>query len=133
MNSDTKLIRQSRVQRKTPADTVTTTRLSILDNTAVGFAPCAAIWLYDSSPSFKKSESEDHQSLLLESLCQTLDSYPHWSGQLSWDNSDPAVVGRRTAGRLLVTYGSPNDPGVDFRTVEYPAILESICPSIIER
>ncbi|KAH8900469.1 hypothetical protein GQ53DRAFT_740555 [Thozetella sp. PMI_491] len=133
MAENNEAVYSTRVRVATSGVKPTSTKLSITDCTAIGFGPCSAVWLYDRSEAIGLLSKDDFTSLLQKSLSQTLSSYPHWAGQLSWDNSDPAEAGRRTAGRLVVSYGTSNDPGVEFRRVEYPAALKNLCPSVDER
>ena len=97
MAQDIRVVHSSRVHPASSAKEPTTTRLSLLDCTVVGFAPCSAIWLYDRSETFDRLSQDDFVSLLQRSLSQTLNSYPQWAGQLSWDVSEPAAAGRRTS------------------------------------
>lgn len=119
-------------QRVFPAAPVTggekVVRLSIIDATVTRFSPCAAVWLYDAI------EASRNADLLLahlqQALCETLDDYPHFAGQLRWatDNSQPLRLGRP-----VVHYGTEEDPGVDFTVAEYDCLLAELVPSEEER
>ncbi|KAI1760468.1 transferase family protein [Hypoxylon sp. FL1150] len=111
-----------------------TTKLSILDASVARFAPCSAIWLYD-----RAEKADAHDPLLFEhfekALKQTLNDFPHFSGQLRWTtkesverDSDPSYIGRP-----VVEYGAGGGPGVELVVAEASRKLSAIVPSHEER
>ncbi|RDX39957.1 hypothetical protein OH76DRAFT_1413266 [Lentinus brumalis] len=68
---------------------------------------------------------------LTQSLRKTIDSYPQWAGQLHWIPYDLAKGQRQ--GRVAVTYGSPDDPGVELVLTRYPETLASLVPGHEDR
>ncbi|KAI0113117.1 transferase family protein [Daldinia grandis] len=112
----------------------TTTKLSILDASVARFAPCGAIWLYDRA---ENADSRDPTLFerLEKALRQTLDDYPHFSGQLRWASEElvKGDVNPRYIGRPVVVYGSPGDPGVELTIVEDSRELDALVPSQDER
>ncbi|KAH0582913.1 hypothetical protein H2248_010814 [Termitomyces sp. 'cryptogamus'] len=84
---------------------LTHTPLSILDAAVVRYSPSAGVWI------FKDAPSVDHLSV---SLNITLDAYPQWSGQLQWTPYNPNGDHTQRLQRLMLSYGSPDDPGVEF-------------------
>ncbi|KAI1208153.1 transferase family protein [Annulohypoxylon truncatum] len=111
----------------------TTTKLSILDASVARFAPCSAIWLYD-----RTEKANAHDPIVFErletALSRTLDDYSHFSGQLRWASKEHVEndVNPRY-GRPIVTYGTPDDPGVELVIAEDARDLSSIVPSPNER
>ncbi|KAI0827278.1 transferase family-domain-containing protein [Trametes gibbosa] len=89
-------------------------------HTVVRFAITNAGWYYDHPGNDVGQLSPD---LLTESLRKTLDAYPQWAGQLEWLPSE----GQRQ-GRACITYGSPNDPGVELILARCSASLPSLVP-----
>ncbi|KUI52823.1 Rosmarinate synthase [Cytospora mali] len=117
-----------------PAEQATTTRLSIADATVVRFTPCAAVWLYE------RSEKSQDSGLLLDhlelSLRQTLDSFPHFAGQLRWATQkdvEPWDLNPRCLGRPVVSYGTADDPGVGLVLAEHDRDLSDVVPGAEER
>ncbi|KAI0406758.1 transferase [Xylaria palmicola] len=112
----------------------TVTLLSIADATVARFSTCGAIWFYD-----KKDGLDANNHWVFErlesALSTTLDSYPHYAGQLQWatkqhveESSNPRYIGRP-----LTAFGSPDDPGVELVIVDDDRELSAIVPSIEER
>lgn len=120
---------------RTPAEQATVTKLSIVDATVARFAPCAAVWLYE------KTEPTPDGALLFDhleaSLLQTLDSFPHFAGQLRWatkeDEVKPGDPNPRHLGRPVVAYGTARDPGVGLMLAEYDRELGDVVPGLEER
>ncbi|KAI1478041.1 hypothetical protein K445DRAFT_320133 [Daldinia sp. EC12] len=112
----------------------TTTKLSILDASVARFAPCGAIWLYDGA---ENADSRDPVLFerLEKSLRQTLDDYSHFAGQLRWASEElvKGDINPRHIGRPAVTYGNPNDPGVELVIVKSSKELSDVVPSQDER
>ncbi|KAI0899287.1 transferase family protein [Annulohypoxylon nitens] len=112
----------------------TTTKLSILDASVARFAPCSAIWLYDRT---EKADARDPTVFerLEEALRRTLDDCPHFSGQLRWASKELVENEANTPyiGRPIVTYGTPEDPGVELIIAEDTRELSAVVPSQEER
>ncbi|KAG6810195.1 hypothetical protein H0H92_012930 [Tricholoma furcatifolium] len=89
----------------TSSPKLTHTPLSILDSAVVRYAPSAGIWIFEKAPSIEG---------LTESLKVTLDAYPQWSGQLQWASYNPRGGHTERFQRLILSYGTSNDPGVEF-------------------
>ncbi|KAI6091582.1 transferase family protein [Hypoxylon rubiginosum] len=112
----------------------TTTKLSILDASVARFAPCSAIWLYD-----RAQKADAHDPLLFErfeeALKQTLNDYPHFSGQLRWATKESVKgdVNPNYIGRPVVEYGAGEGPGVELVVAEDSRELAAIVPSHEER
>lgn len=106
-----------------------TTRLSIIDATVARFSPCAAVWLYDADEAAR--DTDLLLAHLQQTLCETLDDYPHFAGQLRWatDAREPSKVGRP-----MVVYGAEDeDPGVEFTVAAYDCPLAELVPSEEDR
>lgn len=105
-----------------------TSSLSVIDATVARFSPCAAVWLYDAS------ETSRNTDLLFERLKQalreTLNEYPHFTGQLRWATDDNKGT---QLGRPVVVYGAEEDPGVDFIVAAHNRSLSELVPSEEER
>lgn len=120
---------------KTPTEQATVTKLSIVDATVARFAPCAAVWLYE------KNEPSETGALLFDhletSLLQTLDSFPHFAGQLRWstkeDEVKPGDPNPHYLGRPVVAFGTADDPGVGLILAEYDRELGDVVPGTEER
>lgn len=132
MGKQGRMLMRERISPSAAPVEARTVPLSILDNTAARFTYCSAIWSFHSSHRLD-FQAEGLPALLKTSLQRTLSSYPAWAGQLHWDLRHESEAGRRTGGRLLVTYGSKQDPGVDFVVVEESLPLARVCPSVEER
>ncbi|KAF4534200.1 Transferase family protein [Lasiodiplodia theobromae] len=78
-----------------------TAPLSILDATVANFTPTETVLAYDTPAPTPTS--------LLEALRRVLDGYPQWCGSLHCLPFDAAT---RRHGRLGLTWGRPDDPGV---------------------
>src|ERR1700753_42896 len=84
--------------------------LSIIDSTVANFAPTEVVLFYDPAPSRKPAQ------LLIKHLRQgleiTLDAYPQWCGRLHRSDYGPGSQGHtKRYGRLVLTFGSEDDPG----------------------
>ncbi|KAI0752545.1 hypothetical protein C8Q80DRAFT_1302188 [Daedaleopsis nitida] len=108
--------------------TVHTTPLSILDNSVVRFALTSAVWYFDPGDDATNGLSSTE---LADSLQITVYSYPHWTGQLHWLPYNPAAGQRH--GRVAVTHGSPNDPGIELIQATHARSLASLVPDSEER
>lgn len=129
----TTVLESGRVFPNTKPATERMTALSLLDATVADFAKTCATWLFERpDQAAKKFDLADH---LRESLQITLDAYPQWCGQLksitslngvSKDSLLPPHA--RRFGRVHVTYGSPQDPGVEFTVADSTATLNDLSP-----
>ncbi|EQB44217.1 transferase [Colletotrichum gloeosporioides Cg-14] len=123
-----------RIFPKTPAPEPTVSKLSIIDATVARFTPTAAIWLYDKIDIVQLSYPSLFETLG-SALSETLDDFPHFAGQIQWATQDmvrnDAV--QRHLGRLVVSHGSPEDPGVELIVAEYDTNLDQVVPSRSER
>lgn len=104
----------------------TSTPLSILDATVARFAPTGAIWIYDSIPSGEKGE--DFVNGLQTSFVATLNSFPHWAGQLQWAPFRPGGQHTERFNRPMVVYGGDSDSGVEWTVVRHEFPVESLAP-----
>lgn len=115
-----------------PPSSPITTPLSILDATVARFAPTGAIWLFDSFP-YNIPEKE-FINRLQSSFRQTLSDYPQWAGQLQWAPIRENGPHIRRFNRPMVVYGTPNDPGVEWRVIKRDDIsVGSLVPSARQR
>ncbi|RHZ48067.1 hypothetical protein CDV55_101368 [Aspergillus turcosus] len=115
-----------------PPPSPITTPLSILDATVARFAPAGAIWLFDSFPDYILEK--EFINRLQSSFVQTLSDYPQWAGQLQWAPVREDGLHTERFNRPMVVYGTPNDPGVEWRVIKRDEIsVGSLVPSAIER
>ncbi|EPT06241.1 hypothetical protein FOMPIDRAFT_124861 [Fomitopsis schrenkii] len=108
----------------------TTVPLSVLDSSVVRFATAAAVWYFDAP------NSEESKGALLPecfSLERTLNWYPQWAGQLHWAAHNPLGDHTQRAGRLLLTYGTLDDPGVEFVAAKSPIAIDAFLSSAPDR
>jgi hypothetical protein len=103
--------------------------LSITDASVANFAPCRAVWFYDTK---SHSESWISSRHLKQTLEKTLDTYP-WYGSLQWVNYDPSGGHTRRHGRLTLTYGTRSDPGAEFVIANSPKSLLNLLPHATDR
>lgn len=104
--------------------------LSIVDGSVLRYSPTGATWFFE-GPSLLGG---DTQSLLL-SLRKTLDIYPQWTGSLHMPLHNVAfhsVPHTQRFNRPQLTWGTDNDPGVEFIEASSSYSL-SLMPSAIER
>ncbi|KAG9847041.1 hypothetical protein KCV05_g5875, partial [Aureobasidium melanogenum] len=87
----------------------------------------STIWFFDAEPSVDAREPALFRNLEL-SFRETLNRWPHWSGQLRWA-VDTDGLSTPHLGRPVITYGGNNDVGVDWTTVTCDAELDSMIPS----
>lgn len=107
-----------------------TKALSIIDGTVLRYSPTRAVWFFDAPV-----QSVDMEALSL-SLRKTLDLYPQWAGSLHMPN--PNIVSHsvhhtQRFNRPQLTWGTPDDPGVEFITAQSPHSLISLLPTPEER
>lgn len=126
------IISQTRIFPEQRAIERTTVPLSILDSSVVRFATAAAVWYYDASNCEQSTDIFLPGQLRL-SLERTLNWYPQWAGQLHWAVHKPNSNHTRRVGRLLLTYGTPEDPGVEFLVARSAVALYTFLPSVQER
>ncbi|TRX88307.1 hypothetical protein FHL15_010811 [Xylaria flabelliformis] len=125
------------VKRVFPTDpprNVTVTQLSIADATVARFSACGAIWFYDKTRGFNSNDA-GFFSHLESALSETLNDYPHYTGQLQWAKKEhvEGTNNPRYVGRPIITYGSPDDPGLELVIAEDNRELHTIVPSLAER
>lgn len=109
------------------------TPLSILDATVARFPPTGAIWLFDSDTVKKGSTLSDTIDVLKSSFVTTLNSFPHWAGQLQWCPVRAGGSHTERFGRPMVVYGHDFDPGVEWVISRQSGTLDSIVPTAVER
>lgn len=98
------------------------TSVSIIDSTVAGFTPTGGVWIF--------SQPLDTDTLVL-SLKRTLSSYPQWAGQLHFATFDPALGHTNRQGRVVVSYGTSTDPGVEFVVAHSPRRIATLIPEPI--
>ncbi|KAK2015886.1 transferase [Colletotrichum eremochloae] len=116
------------------SDSLTTSRLSVIDATVARFTPTAAIWLYD-KPKTENISPQDRSNSISHALSQTLVDYPHFAGQIQWATKDLVKddIVPRHLGRPVVVHGTSDDPGVELVVVNYDMDLDCVVPSRDER
>ncbi|KAF7121632.1 hypothetical protein CNMCM5793_009103 [Aspergillus hiratsukae] len=115
-----------------PPSSPITTPLSILDATVARFAPAGAIWLFNSYP--QNIPESEFINRLQFSFVQTLSDYPQWAGQLQWAPVRENGLHTERFNRPMVVYGTPDDPGVEWRVIKRDDIsIGSLVPSARER
>ncbi|KAF2153029.1 hypothetical protein K461DRAFT_240356 [Myriangium duriaei CBS 260.36] len=92
--------------------------LSIIDATVLNFSPSETVLLYDAVLS---------PEVMREALEETLDFYPQWCGRLRRNDK----INRY--GRLMLSYGHVEDPGVLFVVGETDVSLSTFLPTPIDR
>jgi len=127
VTSSTRVFAATRLDRTTTSHSIS---LSIIDATVADFAPCAAVWFFDSPPSPHSAPSPSHLRSALE---KTLNAYPQWCGRLHRVSYRRDGHHTQRFGRLNLTYGLESDPGVEFVVAQSPTTLSSLVPSAIER
>lgn len=109
-----------------PQGPETTTPLSIVDSTVARFGRCAAIWYFNVSTNSSPVTSAHFQA----SLSNTLNSYQHLSGRLSWSHPSGNSTGYTSRYRRVhITYNSPADIGIPFVTATSPRKLSDFLPN----
>lgn len=98
-----------------------TVPLSILDATVANFTPTETVLAYDAPAPTPTS--------LLEALRRVLDAYPQWCGSL---HCLPFDATTRRHGRLALTWGRPDDPGVVFVEARCDVALASAAPPRVD-
>ncbi|KAF9634229.1 hypothetical protein BFW01_g5124 [Lasiodiplodia theobromae] len=98
-----------------------TAPLSILDATVTNFTPTETVLAYAAPAPAPAS--------LSAALRHVLDAYPQWCGRLHFLPFD--AVARRH-GRLALTWGRPDDPGVAFVEARCSVALTSVAPARAE-
>ncbi|KAI1504022.1 transferase family protein [Biscogniauxia marginata] len=109
----------------------TTTPLSILDASCARFSATGAIWLFDELP--PHIEEDGLVDRLRLSLTETLNSFPHFAGQLQWAKVRPGGDHTDRFNRPVVEYGAGSDPGVEWNVVRHSCLLSSLVPEPGER
>lgn len=110
-----------------------TVALSLLDATTANFSATSAIWLYE-----RPAQTPGNQLSLADhfrqSLRVALNAYLQWCGHLKSittinETTLPLAPHARRFGQVYVQYGTPNDPGVEFRTATSTATLDELYPT----
>ncbi|TGJ81106.1 hypothetical protein E0Z10_g7665 [Xylaria hypoxylon] len=125
------------IKRMFPTDrpqNVTVTRLSILDASVARFSGCGAIWFYNKTDGVNANDAVVFERLE-SALSETLNDYPHFTGQLEWATKKHVEGSNnpRYVGRPIATYGSSDDPGMELTMVKDDRELNTIVPSVLER
>ena len=97
-----------------PPSSPRSTALSIIDSDVSNYSPCSALWLFPPP----LSGSHDLETFRL-SLQGTLAVYPQLCGRLHIPPYDPDIARidhTRRFGRVHLSWGEENDPGVSFTT-----------------
>ncbi|KAF8521926.1 transferase family-domain-containing protein [Hysterangium stoloniferum] len=97
--------------------------LSIVDASVARFAPTNAVWVYEKAPPTE---------ILISSLRKTLDAYPQWCGQLHSAKYNPEGNHTERYGRLMLSYGTDSDPGVELIRAEASDHVSTIIPPPID-
>ncbi|KAI1112269.1 transferase [Nemania sp. NC0429] len=123
-----------RIFPATPSKNITRTKLSIVDATTARFTPCRGIWFFDGTRDFNAKNHALFERMGL-ALSQTLDDYPHFSGHLQFATADMVAgdINPRHIGRLVVNYGTEDDPGLELAVVQDDRELASVVPDRNER
>lgn len=110
-----------------------TVALSLLDATTANFSATSAIWLYE-RPAQTPGNQLNLADHFRQSLRVALNAYPQWCGHLKSittinETTLPLAPHARRFGQVYVQYGTPNDPGVEFRTATSTATLDELYPT----
>jgi hypothetical protein len=106
--------------------------LSIIDATVANFASTEVILFYNSTSS--QDQTQTFIQHLSQGLEATLDAYPQWGGRLHRSSYSPKSLDHaQRYGRLVLTFGSDDDPGVYFTVVRTSTSLSDFVPSLRER
>ncbi|KAG5639091.1 hypothetical protein H0H81_007035 [Sphagnurus paluster] len=100
------VLSRTRIFPDIPASTATHTPLSIIDCKSAPHPPAAAVWFYHDGPACTVDQ-------LTTSLRKTLNAYPQLSGQLHWATYNPHGDHTERFQRVTLSYGTPDDPGVE--------------------
>lgn len=106
--------------------------LSVLDCSVVRFTTAAAVWYFDALMGEQYKGAFLPERLCLSLEC-TLNWYPQWAGQLHWATHNPLGDHTQRAGRLLLTYGTLEDPGVEFVVAKSPIVIDAFLSSAADR
>ncbi|KAF2494694.1 hypothetical protein BU16DRAFT_511229 [Lophium mytilinum] len=122
------LISQTRLHPSQPPPQSCTQPLSTIDSTVLRFTPAGAIWIYDAPTQIPYSPSN-----ILTSLRKALSYYPQWCGQLCWTPFNPSLGHANRCQRVQLTWGSPDDPGVEVVVTHSSSTISEILPDAAER
>ena len=125
-------VQSDRLFPTSPSCTEQTVALSLLDATTANFSATSAIWLYE-RPAHTPGNKLNLADHLHKSLWVALNAYPQWCGRLKSiaslnETALPLAPHARRFGRVYIKYGTPNDPGVEFRTATSKATLDELHP-----
>ncbi|KAI0767616.1 transferase family-domain-containing protein [Fomes fomentarius] len=126
-------ISRTRLQPTLPQSSARTAPLSILDNSTSRYALTSAVWYFDRPAGGNDGLQALSNQALTVSLRSTLNSYPQWAGQLHWIPHDPANGHRPNHGRVALTYGSSDDPGIELIEARSSSTLASLVPDSAAR
>ncbi|OKL58267.1 hypothetical protein UA08_06847 [Talaromyces atroroseus] len=118
MNSHT-ITETSRVLPTSQTESPISVPLSIFDATCTRFSPTRCIWLFD-----HHSDTPEQKTLcsrLRTSFISTPDEFPQWAVQLQWSSLNANGNHTERFHRINIVYGSPQDPGVEWKTAYHPS------------
>ncbi|KAG5639082.1 hypothetical protein H0H81_007026 [Sphagnurus paluster] len=116
------ILSRSRIFPDDPASIATHQPLSILDCHVVRYSPSAAVWIYHDRAPCTVGQ-------LMMSLRRTLNAYPHFAGQLHWAIYNPHGDHTQRYQRITLSYGTPQDPGVELIVATTSQTLSSLASS----
>ncbi|MCJ1459755.1 hypothetical protein MMC28_010134 [Mycoblastus sanguinarius] len=93
--------------------------LSIIDANVLMYATSGCVWFYPQPLDINR---------LMISLKKTLNAYPQWAGQLHFADFKPGAGHTQRQGRLILSYGSSSDPGVEWVIAHANAPMSSMVP-----
>ena len=128
----------ARIFPSRPAEKPVAIPLSIVDASTSNYGPCSAVWYFNRATTDEPENVLPPCSLrfateLRESLSNTLSDFPHFAGRLKYLSHDPAGDHTRRYGRIELTYGTEEDPGVVFTTAHCNIRLDEIVPEAESR
>ncbi|KAI0767653.1 transferase family-domain-containing protein [Fomes fomentarius] len=119
-------ISRTRLRPTLPQSSARTVPLSILDTSALSFPFACAVWYFDRPAGENDGLPASSNQALTVSLRSTLNSYPQWAGQLHWIPRGP--TNGQHHGRVALTYGSSEDPGIELIEARSSSTLASLVP-----
>ncbi|KAJ7034125.1 transferase family-domain-containing protein [Mycena alexandri] len=108
-----------------------TVSLSISDSSLGSSGPeAAALWAFDGQGDLALTLTPAY---LCMSLIKTLNTYPHWAGQLRYTKYIAGGSHTSRSRRLEVAYGTSTDPGVEFAAASCDTDVSAVFPSSEQR